>query len=95
MEVTFNLCNEVLKKFYGKPEDVYPLYLVMCVLNGVLSLTSVLGNISIIFALKKTSSIPLSTRILLQISPLVSWAILFASLSCQEFGKSIVVRISM
>ena len=66
MEVTFNLCNEVLKKFYGKPEDVYPLYLVMCVLNGVLSLTSVLGNISIIFALKKTSSIPLSTRILLQ-----------------------------
>ena len=66
MEVTFNLCNEVLKKFYGKPEDVYPLYLVMCVLNSVLSLTSVLGNISIIFALKKTSSIPLSTRILLQ-----------------------------
>lgn len=57
MEVTFNLCNEVLKKFYGKPEDVYPLYLVMCVLNGVLSLTSVLGNISIIFAFKKTSSI--------------------------------------
>ncbi|CAH3186949.1 unnamed protein product [Porites lobata] len=66
MEVTFNLCNEVLKKFYGKPEDVYPLYLVMSVLNGVLSFTSVLGNISIIFALKKTSSIPLSTRILLQ-----------------------------
>lgn len=66
MEVTFDLCNEVLKNFYGKPDDVYPLYLVMCVLNGVLSLTSVLGNISIIFALKKTSSIPLSTRILLQ-----------------------------
>ena len=74
MGVTFNLCNEVLKKFYGKPEDVYPLYLVMCVLNGVLSLTSVLGNISIIFALKKTSSIPLSTRILLQCLALTDFA---------------------
>ena len=46
----------------------------MCVLNGVLSLTSVLGNTSIIFALKKTSSIPLSTRILLQCLALTDFA---------------------
>ena len=46
----------------------------MCVLNGVLSLTSVLGNISIIFALKKTSSIPLSTRSLLQCLALTDFA---------------------
>lgn len=66
MEVTFKFCNDVLKNYYGKPEDLYPLYIIMCVLNGFLSLTAVLGNVTIISALRKTSSIPRSTRILLQ-----------------------------
>ena len=53
-------------KFYGRPEDLNALYKIMCVLNGLLSLTAFVGNVVIIFALKKASSIPSSVRILLQ-----------------------------
>ena len=66
MSASLELCNEVLVKYYGKPEEVYPLYIVMCVLNGFLSVTAVFGNASLIFALRKTSSIPSSTRTLLR-----------------------------
>ena len=66
MGVTFKLCNQVLMKYYGSREDLNALYIVMCLLNGLLSLTAVLGNVVIIFALKKASSIPSSVRILLQ-----------------------------
>ena len=65
MGVTFDLCLEVLK-FYAKAEDLDVLYVTMCVLNGLLSLTAILGNVVIIFALQKASSIPTTSRILMQ-----------------------------
>lgn len=65
MGVTFKLCREVLPKYYGRPEDLEALYITMCVLNGLLALTAIIGNLLIIFALKKASSIPSSTRTLL------------------------------
>ena len=65
MGVTFKLCHEVLMKYYGRPEDLDALYITMCVLNGLLALTAIMGNVLIISALKKASTIPLSTRILL------------------------------
>ena len=66
MGVTFKLCSEVLMKYYGRPEDLDALYITMCVLNALLSLTSIVGNVVIYLALKKALSIPSSTRILLQ-----------------------------
>ena len=66
MLASLKLCNEVLVKYYGKPEEVYPLYIVMYVLNGFLSVTAVFGNASLIFALRKPSSIPSPTRTLLR-----------------------------
>ena len=65
MGVTFDLCLEVLK-FYAKAEDLDALYVTMCVLNGLLALTAIVGNVVIIFALQKASSIPTASRILLQ-----------------------------
>lgn len=65
MGVTFKLCLEVLK-FYAKAEDLDSLYVTMSVLNGLLSLTAIVGNVVIIFALQKASSIPAISRILLQ-----------------------------
>lgn len=65
MGVTFDLCLEVLK-FYAKAEDLDVLYVTMCILNGLLSLTAILGNVVIIFALQKASSIPPTSRILMQ-----------------------------
>ena len=53
-------------KYFGKPEEVYALYIAVYVLNGFLSVTAVFGNASLIFALRKTSSIPSSTRTLLR-----------------------------
>ncbi|KAJ7373884.1 hypothetical protein OS493_009208 [Desmophyllum pertusum] len=66
MEITFDLCLEVLHKFYAKAEDLDALYLTLCVLHGVLSLTAILGNVVIIFALQKASSIPSTSRRLMQ-----------------------------
>ncbi|KAL9980784.1 hypothetical protein ACROYT_G009422 [Oculina patagonica] len=65
MGVTFDLCLEVLK-FYAKAEDVDPLYVIMCFLNGLLSLTAIVGNVAMIYALQKASSIPPTSRILMQ-----------------------------
>ena len=65
MGLAFKLCRDVLMKYYGRPEDLDAVYITMCVLNGLLALTAIMGNVLIIFALKKTSSIPSSTRILL------------------------------
>ena len=66
MGVTLKLCSEVLMKYYGRPEDLDGLYITISVLNGLLSLTAIVGNLAMIFALKKASSIPSSPRILLQ-----------------------------
>ncbi|KAJ7321757.1 hypothetical protein OS493_034145 [Desmophyllum pertusum] len=66
MGVTFDLCLEALHKFYAKAEDLDALYLTLCVLHGVLSLTAILGNVLIIFALQKASSIPSTSRRLMQ-----------------------------
>ena len=65
MGITFKLCHEVLMKYYGRPEDLDALYITMCVLNGLFALTAIMGNVLIISALKKASTIPLSTRILM------------------------------
>ena len=65
MGLAFKLCRDVLMKYYGRPEDLDAVYITMCVLNGLLALTAIMGNVLIIFALMKASSIPSSTRILL------------------------------
>ncbi|KAL9980783.1 hypothetical protein ACROYT_G009421 [Oculina patagonica] len=65
MGVTVELCLEALR-FYAKAEDVDPLYVIMCVLNGLLSLTAIVGNVMMIYALQKASSIPKTSRILMQ-----------------------------
>ena len=66
MGVTYDLCVEVLFKFYAKAEHLDSLYVAMCVLNGLLSFTAILGNVAIIFALQKASSIPTTSKILMQ-----------------------------
>ncbi|KAL9984048.1 hypothetical protein ACROYT_G006304 [Oculina patagonica] len=65
MGVTFELCLEV-RKFYAKAEDLDELYASMCILNGLLSLTAIVGNMAMIYALQKASSIPTTSRILMQ-----------------------------
>ncbi len=65
MGVTFELCLEVLK-FYAKAEDLDELYASMCILNALLSLTAIVGNMAMIYALQKASSIPTTSRILMQ-----------------------------
>ena len=64
MDSSLKLCNVVLEKYYERPEELNTLFKMMLVLNGLLSFTAVLGNLSIIFGLKKASSIPSSTQIL-------------------------------
>lgn len=66
MDSSLQLCNVVLEKYYERPEELDTLFKMMLVLNGLFSFTAVLGNLSIIFALKKASSIPSSTQILLK-----------------------------
>lgn len=66
MDSSLKLCNVVLEKYYERPEELDTLFKMMLVLNGLLSLTAVLGNLSIIFGLKKASSTPSSTQILLK-----------------------------
>ena len=66
MDSSLQLCNFVLEKYYERPEEWDTLFKMMLVLNGLFSFTAVLGNLSIIFALKKASSIPSSTQILLK-----------------------------
>lgn len=66
MGVTYDLCVEVLFKFYAKAEHLDSLYVAMCVLNGLLSFKAILGNVAIIFALQKASSIPTTSKILMQ-----------------------------
>jgi len=66
MGATFNLCLEVLFKFYARAEDLGEFYITLCVAHGVLSFTAILGNITVIFALQKASSIPKISRILMQ-----------------------------
>ena len=66
MASSLQLCNVVLEKYFERPEELDTLFKMMLVLNGLFSFTAVLGNLSIMFALKKASSIPSSTQILLK-----------------------------
>lgn len=66
MGATFELCLEVLIKFYAKAEDLDALYITLCAVHGLLSLTAIVGNVAMIFALQKASSIPRTSKILMQ-----------------------------
>lgn len=66
MGATFELCREVLCKFYARAEDVDAFYVALCAVHGVLSVTATMGNVAMIFALQKASSIPTNSRILMQ-----------------------------
>lgn len=66
MGATFELCHEVLIKFYAKAEDLDALYITLCTVHGLLSFTAIVGNVAMIFALQKASSIPTTSRILMQ-----------------------------
>ena len=65
MSVTVTLCTQVMK-YYGPTQDLYALYIAMCVLNAVFSVTAVAGNLLLLLALRKTTSLPETSRILLQ-----------------------------
>ena len=65
MTVTITLCTQVMK-YYGSTEDLYALFITMCVLNAVFSVTAVAGNLLLLLALRKTTSLPVTSRILLQ-----------------------------
>ena len=66
MGATFELCREVLFKFYAMPEDLDAFYITLCAVHGLLSVTATVGNVAMIFALQKASSIPTNSRILMQ-----------------------------
>lgn len=66
MVSAFKLCQTLLHKYYGSPGDLKGLYITLCILNGLLSLTAIVGNATIIFALSKASSIPSNSRILMK-----------------------------
>ena len=66
MGATFQLCLEVLFKFYARAEDLGAFYITLCAVHGVLSVTATVGNVTMIFALQKASSIPTTSRILVQ-----------------------------
>ena len=66
MGATFQLCLEVLFKFYARAEDLGSFYITLCAVHGVLSVTATVGNVTMIFALQKASSIPTTSRILVQ-----------------------------
>lgn len=66
MGATFQLCLEVLFKFYARAEDLGAFYITLCAVHGVLSATATVGNVAMIFALQKASSIPTTSRILVQ-----------------------------
>jgi len=66
MGATFELCLEVLLKFYARAEDLDAFYITLCVVHGVLSFTAIVGNVAMIFALQKASSVPTTSRILMQ-----------------------------
>lgn len=66
MGATFQLCLEVLLKFYARAEDLGAFYITLCAVHGVLSVTATVGNVAMIFALQKASSIPTTSRILVQ-----------------------------
>jgi len=66
MGATFELCLEVLFKFYARAEDLDAFYITPCVVHGVLSFTAIVGNVAMIFALQKASSVPTTSRILMQ-----------------------------
>ena len=64
---TFELCMEILFKFYARAEDLdAAFYITLCAVHGVLSFTAIVGNVTMIFALQKASSIPTTSRILMQ-----------------------------
>lgn len=66
MGATFELRLEVLLKFYARAEDLDAFYITLCVVHGVLSFTAIVGNVAMIFALQKASSVPTTSRILMQ-----------------------------
>ena len=66
MGATFQLCLEVLFKFYARAEALGAFYITLCAVHGVLSVTATVGNVAMIFALQKASSIPTTSRILVQ-----------------------------
>lgn len=66
MGATFELCLEVLLKFYARAEDLDAFYITLFVVHGVLSFTAIVGNVAMIFALQKASSVPTTSRILMQ-----------------------------
>lgn len=51
MGVICDFCEEVLFKFYVKVEYVDLVYIVMCILNGLLIFIVIFGNVVIIFVL--------------------------------------------
>ena len=65
MGATFELCLEVLFKFYARAEGLGAFYITLCAVHGVLSVTAILGNIAMVFALQKASFVPTTSRILL------------------------------
>lgn len=66
MDSSLQLCSVILEKYYVRPEELDTLFKMMVVLNGLFSFTAVLGNLGIIFAIKKASFIPSSTHVLLK-----------------------------
>lgn len=66
MGATFELRLEVLLKFYARAEDLDAFYITLFVVHGVLSFTAIVGNVAMIFALQKASSVPTTSRILMQ-----------------------------
>ena len=66
MGATFELCLQVLFKFYARAEDLNALYITLCAVHGLLSFTSIVGNVAMIFALQKASSMPSTSRTLMQ-----------------------------
>ncbi|XP_068748945.1 adenosine receptor A3-like [Montipora capricornis] len=65
MEAAFKLCQVLLPQYYERLKDIEGLYISLCVFNGLLSFTAIVGNVVIIFALKRASSIPSPARILM------------------------------
>lgn len=79
MTVVEDFCQDI-SKYYPDKEDFYSWYIVFCVVNGILSLFAIFGNMVIICAL---------TRTCCSISPS---KILLLSLAISDLGVGLVVQ---
>ena len=79
MTVVEDFCQDI-SKYYPDKEDFYSWYIVFCVVNGILSLFAIFGNMVIICAL---------TRTCCSLSPS---KILLLSLAISDFGVGLVVQ---